>query len=265
MKLGNETTTELFLMMKDSPIFAILSDDQIEALTHFARIEHFPSGNLILREGEPSVNFYSILEGQVELTSIGRQPRRLGHGEYFGETTLVSSVTHSPSVLAVRDTRCIVLRGSVLRSYPGLAIKLLAESAKRGPRLPLAPQNAAAMGTPREVGAGQIEFKSERAKVLFDYVVKCFVGDYMVDRLNFEQAGWRTVSELAAKTKIPRASLYGRRGSLGAFVGELKSRGLIEMRVFKGERGRGGEILKLRVAYDKEPVRRLVDKAITKA
>jgi len=65
-------------------------------------------------------------------------------------------------------------------------------------------------------------------------------------------------------TKIPRASLYGEHGNYGAMMKELLARGLVEMRVFTGQRGRGGEVTRARVAYDKEPVKRYVDAVILK-
>ena len=43
---------------------------------------------------------------------------------------------------------------------------------------------------------------------------------------------------------------------------ELESRGLVEARFFPGERGRGGKILKLRVAYEKEIIKRVIDNRI---
>jgi tetratricopeptide (TPR) repeat protein len=109
-----------------------------------------------------------------------------------------------------------------------------------------------------------VEFKSQKAKLLFDGLVKSFTDDYMVKRRYFEQAGWRTFSELSTVTKIPRASLYGERGNYGAVMKELLARGLVEMRVFTGERGRGGEVTRARIAYDKEPVKRYVDAVILK-
>ena len=66
----------------------------------------------------------------------------------------------------------------------------------------------------------------------------------MMKRLYLEHAGWRTLGELAAATKIPLPTLYGKGGGPGAIVKELLSRGLVETRTFTGQRGRGGEVMK---------------------
>jgi hypothetical protein len=41
-------------------------------------------------------------------------------------------------------------------------------------------------------------------------------------------------------------------------------RGLVETRIFPGERGRGGRILKMRVFYEKETLKRDVDQWVMK-
>jgi hypothetical protein len=53
---------------------------------------------------------------------------------------------------------------------------------------------------------------------------------------------------------MPRA-LGGGRGSA---IGELEKRGLVEAKVVSGERGRGGNILKLRIHAETEDVKRYV-------
>ena len=43
-------------------------------------------------------------------------------------------------------------------------------------------------------------------------------------------------------------------------MNELAARGLVELRTFTGHRGRGGSAIKVRIAYDREPTKRYVDK-----
>jgi hypothetical protein len=38
----------------------------------------------------------------------------------------------------------------------------------------------------------------------------------------------------------------------------------VEARTFSGQRGRGGDVVKVRVAYDKEPVKKFVDETAMK-
>jgi hypothetical protein len=108
----------------------------------------------------------------------------------------------------------------------------------------------------------RFEFKSEVAQKAFDYLVSVFVEDYMRRKIVQEKAGWRSLMKIVNEAKLPKSSMYGDRGRKGRGLTELESRGIVEARFFPGERGRGGKILKLRVAYEKEIIKRLVDNRI---
>jgi TolB-like protein/Flp pilus assembly protein TadD len=105
------------------------------------------------------------------------------------------------------------------------------------------------------------EFQAEQTKVIFELLVQAFVDDYMRKRLYIEQSGWRSLTQISALSRIPQRSLYGRRGRFGGAINELISKGLVEQRTFTGQRGRGGAVTKIRVAYDREPTKRYVDRA----
>jgi tetratricopeptide (TPR) repeat protein len=108
----------------------------------------------------------------------------------------------------------------------------------------------------------RFEFKSEVTQKAFDYLVRAFVEDYMRRRIAQEKAGWRSLMRIVEEAKLPRSSMYDSRGGKGRALIELESRGLVEARFYPGERGRGGKILKLRVAYEKEIIKHTVDNRI---
>jgi tetratricopeptide (TPR) repeat protein len=108
------------------------------------------------------------------------------------------------------------------------------------------------------------EFKTEVAQKVFSFLVSSFVEDYMRRRLSLEKAGWRTLMEIVKHGKVSKSSVYGARGRRGRGVSELERRGLVETRIFLGERGRGGKILKMRISYDKETIKRHIDQRIMK-
>jgi hypothetical protein len=266
---GEEGTRgELEAALRETPLFSILDDMQIKSLTEKAAVQAFVQNETIVHEGDTATNFFVILDGQVEVMQAGRSLAKLGRGQFFGETSLLGDETRSADVVTLRETRCLVMSRAELRqvigSTPAVALKFVEESARRyRPRAP-DPSGPAAASRPASAAEPLIEFKLEKTKLLFESFVKAFVEDYMVKRRYFEQSGWRTFSELSAATKISHAALYGKQGKYGPNVSELLSRGLIEMRVFTGERGRGGEVVRARVAYDKEPVKHYVDQVILK-
>jgi hypothetical protein len=92
--------------------------------------------------------------------------------------------------------------------------------------------------------------------------VKEFLIDYMSKRLYVDQAGWRSLLGIVRETEIPRSALYGRGGRDGPVLAELERRGLVESRIFTKERGRGGAIKKVRVAYDNAIVKKIVEQSV---
>jgi len=252
-------------VLKGCPLFSSLAEEQLREVAETARRSDFGRDQMIIEDGDAANTFYVILQGLVEVRDADRPVARLGPGQFFGEATLVKGTTRSTSVVALRPTSCVTLTGSELRSYPVVVIRVLEETAKRD--LVSHTQSEPSMvasGQPASAAEMAIEFKSDKARSLFDSLVRFFNEDYMVRRLYLEQAGWRTIGELSAATKIPHTTLYGEHGNYGPPMNELLSRGLIETRIFSGQRGRGGEVLKARIAYDKEPVKRYVDRVVLK-
>jgi hypothetical protein len=115
---------------------------------------------------------------------------------------------------------------------------------------------------PTPILDAKFEFGFEPAEKAFDYLVSAFVEDYMRRRIAQEKAGWRSLMRIITEGKLSRSSLYGYGGRRGRALIELESRGLVEARFFPGERGRGGKILRLRVAYEKEIIKRIIDNRI---
>jgi len=104
-------------------------------------------------------------------------------------------------------------------------------------------------------------FASQEARGVFDYLLRSFLTDYRSDRLSIEQSGWRTRVAISESTGIGMESFYGKGGKDGPVLRELISTGLVESRLFYGQRGRGGEVTKVRVSYEKELVKRLLERA----
>lgn len=107
------------------------------------------------------------------------------------------------------------------------------------------------------------EFKTNRAKTIFDYLVKSFSQDYMTKRLARDDSGWRSLGEVVQDLKISTSIVYSKkRNQFSPPVQELLSRGFVERRFFQGKRGRGGEIMRLRIAYENDMIKEYVERKI---
>lgn len=107
----------------------------------------------------------------------------------------------------------------------------------------------------------EFQFKSMKAKNVFDYLLDSFIEDHMRRKFFVEKAGWRTLMDIVRSAGVPKSSMYGAAGP-GDALTELLRRGLVESKEFPGERGRGGRVVRVRVSYEKEPIRRFVDERI---
>jgi hypothetical protein len=146
--------------------------------------------------------------------------------------------------------------------------KSKSETAAEAPR---ENQNSTKLDTPNgsqirtlNENIARFEFKTDAARKVFNFLICSFVEDYMRRRITLEKSGWRTLMEIVKGTKMPRSAVYAVESRHGPAVAELEHRGLVDTRFFPGERGRGGNILKLRVDYEKEIIKRQIDSQILK-
>ncbi|GAB1545385.1 ATP-binding protein [Scytonema sp. NUACC21] len=90
------------------PLFAQLSDDQFESILHGTEVWLQP-GNQIVKQGEPSIAFYILLEGQIEWTTKVNQQDVyvLTHqpGMVFGHEPLLLNISYPVSGRALSAVR----------------------------------------------------------------------------------------------------------------------------------------------------------------
>ena len=103
-----------------------------------------------------------------------------------------------------------------------------------------------------------VEFESKAAQVVFNYLVNAFVEDCVKRKLSVEKSGLRSLPQIIKGAEVSKRSLYGAGGRLGHGLSELQRKGLVDLKAFRGERGRGGHILRVRIHHKKELVRRYI-------
>jgi MFS family permease len=91
------------------PIFAPLAPPALEALANALERRTVPVGEVIVAEGDVSDAFYVIASGEVSVSQGGRELRREGTGEVFGEIGLLRDVPRTATVTAVTDTELLLL------------------------------------------------------------------------------------------------------------------------------------------------------------
>lgn len=89
----------------------------------------------------------------------------------------------------------------------------------------------------------------EKSRVVFDYLVKAFIQDIIVNKFPVDRCGWRSLRMIEKGTGLPASVLYARTGGVGPTLKQLFRSKLVESAIFSGQRGRGGEITRVRLAY----------------
>jgi CRP-like cAMP-binding protein len=134
-------------LLKETALFHNLQAEEIELISRSTRLETFPAGKAILREGRVGTAFYVIVSGRVEVVKDmdGQHPVALatfGPGDFFGEIATIRHLPRSASVRALEDTRCLVLwradfDGFIVR-FPEAAARIEAAARARMAAQPVA-------------------------------------------------------------------------------------------------------------------------------
>ena len=93
----------------------------------------------------------------------------------------------------------------------------------------------------------RMDFSSDSAQRIFDYLIRAFKEDLHRQKLPMDRCGWRTMMNIVKQGKVSKYSIYGSESNSGKVLKELQHDCLIEMRVFTSERGRGGQVRKVRI------------------
>lgn len=122
------------------PLFSHMGKEDLKRIGRVALKQRFKKGEVIVREGNPGLAFYLIISGRVKVSRGLDEEKRvllgsLGPGEFFGEMALLDHYPRSASVVAERDTECLLLSQTdfllELRRDPEMALQLLPVLSRR--------------------------------------------------------------------------------------------------------------------------------------
>jgi CRP/FNR family transcriptional regulator, cyclic AMP receptor protein len=118
------------------PLFAGLDRRTLEGLARQLKDRTFPAGTDAVKEGSNGVGFFIVLDGTATVSIGGREIRRLGPGEWFGEIALLSKDTpRTATVSANTDLKCVGLTEwefrPFLAEHPDVAWQIMGTMARR--------------------------------------------------------------------------------------------------------------------------------------
>jgi len=123
-------------LLKQTGLFSACSDKELASIMVTAKERAFDAGEVIIREGDPGLGFYLLLEGTAEVRKGGAAVAELAPGDYFGEMALLLEDTpRTADVVATSKAKCLVITQWDLRAlistHPDIGMKILNELATR--------------------------------------------------------------------------------------------------------------------------------------
>jgi len=111
---------ERLLALKQVPLFALLSLEQLEAIQQISQELEYVANETIIREGDRGGDLYLLLEGEVRVVKGAgtAQERLLGTVAaigYFGEMAALDNEPRSATVVAARPSRMLRLESDSLK------------------------------------------------------------------------------------------------------------------------------------------------------
>lgn len=118
------------------PLLAGLDRHSLERLARALKDRTFRAGQHALDEGESGVGFFIVLEGRAMVSISGREVRRLGPGDWFGEIALLAHDSiRTATVTAETDVKCVGLTAwefrPFLAEHPDIAWHVMTTMARR--------------------------------------------------------------------------------------------------------------------------------------
>jgi cAMP-dependent protein kinase regulator len=128
-------STAIVERLSQLALFADLRWPEIESVAHTFEEEVFGPDQRVLRQGLSGSAFYIILDGEATVAVDGRERRRLGRGDFFGEISALTGEPPSADVRAETLLRCLVIPGPQLEPFllerPAVMLRMLRAEALR--------------------------------------------------------------------------------------------------------------------------------------
>jgi CRP/FNR family cyclic AMP-dependent transcriptional regulator len=104
-------------LLRTVPIFAELSDADIDSLAQLASQRRYAKDAPIFFEHDEGDSFFMILSGRIKVAILGDDGREvilsvLGPGDFFGEMALLDDEPRSATAIAIEDCELLALQRS---------------------------------------------------------------------------------------------------------------------------------------------------------
>jgi HEAT repeat protein len=130
---------ERILLLREIPIFAELSPEDLKLVAETAREEWYPQSTVIFHQGDEGNMMFVIVDGRLQvLRSTNGAEQELaqrGPGDFVGEMAIIESVPRSATLRTQTDVRLLAMDGDtfkgILRERPDVSFAVLRSVSRR--------------------------------------------------------------------------------------------------------------------------------------
>ncbi|MBI3738244.1 MAG: cyclic nucleotide-binding domain-containing protein, partial [Chloroflexi bacterium] len=130
---------ERVLLLREVPIFADLSPEDLEQIARIAREQWYPNATALFHEGEEASMMFIIVDGQVRVLRAADGKEQVlaqrGPGDFVGEMAIIESAPRSATLITQGDVRLLAIEGEtfkeILRERPEVSLAVLKSLSRR--------------------------------------------------------------------------------------------------------------------------------------
>ena len=130
---------ERILLLREIPIFADLSPEDLKRVAEIAREQWYPQNTAIFQQGEEGNMMFVIVEGHVQVvrTIAGKDQiwAERGPGDFVGEMAIIESAPRSATLHTQSEVRVLAIDDEtfkgILRERPNVSFAVLRSISRR--------------------------------------------------------------------------------------------------------------------------------------
>jgi CRP/FNR family cyclic AMP-dependent transcriptional regulator len=111
------------------PVLAALKPKDREKVLWSARQRTYAPGDVVVKEGDSSLNLFLVAAGHARIEHDGKVLRTIGPGDFFGELGILQEHPRTATVIAEEGLTCVLLPAwefrSLLKEHPEMAVPML--------------------------------------------------------------------------------------------------------------------------------------------
>ena len=137
--LKTVSVLERILLLREIPIFADLSPEDLELMANIAREEWYPQNTIVLQQGEEGNVMFVIVEGRLDVVRMVDGAEQVlaqrGPGDFVGEMAVIESAPRLATLRTQTDVRVLAIDGEtfkgILRERPDVSFAVLRNISRR--------------------------------------------------------------------------------------------------------------------------------------